>query len=82
MSCRELHQKTNVLTVQIEELKVENLKLKEEINASSHEKLMGGEQGMETLKLKNKFLQEKIESQVCKIVKKIQNQEDKNFAIF
>lgn len=65
---RELHQKTNVLTVQIEELKIENLKLKEEMVASSHEKLMGGEQGMETLKLKNKFLQEKIESQVKNIL--------------
>jgi len=48
----------------MEELKVENSKLKEEISVSSHENLMGGEQGLETMKLKNKFLQEKIESQV------------------
>ncbi len=41
----------------VEELRVENLKLKDELAAVSHNKLMEGEQGLETLKLRNKFLQ-------------------------
>ncbi len=36
---------------------MENLKLKDELAAVSHNKLMEGEQGLETLKLRNKFLQ-------------------------
>ncbi len=41
----------------VEELRVENLKLKDDLAAVSHNKLMEGEQGLETLKLRNKFLQ-------------------------
>ena len=54
---RDLQVKTNVLNVKLEELKVENLSLKDELAAVSHNQLMGGEQGMETLRLRNKFLQ-------------------------
>jgi hypothetical protein len=54
---RDLQVKTNVLNVKLEELKVENLSLKDELAAVSHNQLMGGEQGLETLRLRNKFLQ-------------------------
>ena len=54
---RDLNSQSNVLTVKIEELRVENLRLKEEAAAVSHNTLMEGEPGMETLKLRNKFLQ-------------------------
>ena len=53
---RDLNSQTNVLIVKIEELKVENLRLKDELAAVSHNTLMEGEQGLETLKLRNKFL--------------------------
>ena len=54
---RDLQVKTNVLNVKLEELKTENLSIKDELAAVSHNQLMGGEQGMETLRLRNKFLQ-------------------------
>jgi hypothetical protein len=42
------------------EFQVENLSLKDELAALSHNQLMGGEQGMETLRLRNKFLQVRL----------------------
>ena len=56
-AARDLNSQTNLLSVKVEELKVENLRLKEELEAVSHNKLMEGESGLETLKLRNKFLQ-------------------------
>ena len=56
-AAKDLQVKTNVLSVKLDELTVENLKLKDEMAALSHNQLMGGEPGLETLRLKNKFLQ-------------------------
>lgn len=54
---RELNIKTNVLTVRFEEANAEARKLREEMEQTSHGKLMAEPQGVETLKLRNKFLQ-------------------------
>ena len=56
-AAKDLQVNTNVLTVKLDELKLENLKLKDDMAALSHNQLMGGEPGLETLRLKNKFLQ-------------------------
>ena len=54
---RELNIKTNVLTVRFEEANAEARKLREEMESKKHVQLMGEPQGVETLKLRNKFLQ-------------------------
>ena len=54
---RELNIKTNILTVKFEEANAEARKLREEMEATRHGQLMGEPQGVETLKLRNKFLQ-------------------------
>ena len=54
---RELNIKTNVLTVRFEEATAEAKKLREEIDATRHGQLMKEPQGVETLKMRNKFLQ-------------------------
>ena len=54
---RELNIKTNVLTVRFEEANAEARKLREEMEVTRHGQLMGEPQGVETLKLRNKFLQ-------------------------
>ena len=54
---RELNIKTNILTVRFEEANAEANKLREEIEKARHGQLMGEPQGVETLKLRNKFLQ-------------------------
>lgn len=59
--------KTNLLSVKMEELTVINARLEEELKTSEHTQLMEGQQGLETLKLRNKFLQERIEQQEKKI---------------
>ena len=51
--------KANVLTVKVEELSLVNSRLEEELKTSQHSQLMEGEKGLETLKLRNKFLQVK-----------------------
>ena len=52
-----LNIKTNVLTVRFEEATAEARKLREEMDATRHGQLMGEPQGVETLKMRNKFLQ-------------------------
>ena len=54
---RELNIKTNVLTVRFEEATAEARKLREEMDATRHGQLMKEPQGVETLKMRNKFLQ-------------------------
>ena len=54
---RELNIKTNVLTVRFEEANAEARKLREEMDATRHGQLMKEPQGVETLKMRNKFLQ-------------------------
>ena len=54
---RELNIKTNILTVKFEEANAEARKLREEMEATRHGQLMGEPQGVETMKLRNKFLQ-------------------------
>ena len=54
---RELNIKTNVLTVRFEEATAEAKKLREEMDATRHGQLMKEPQGVETLKMRNKFLQ-------------------------
>jgi hypothetical protein len=54
---RDLNAQTNVLNVKLEDLRLENLRLREDLEAAGHDKLMEGQQGLETLKLRNKFLQ-------------------------
>ena len=54
---RELNTRTNVLTVKLEEARMEVRRQHEEIEVSKHGQLMGEPQGVETLKLRNKFLQ-------------------------
>ena len=54
---RELNIKTNVLTVRFEEATAEARKLREEMDATRHGELMAEPQGVETLKMRNKFLQ-------------------------
>ena len=49
--------KTNVLTVRFEEATAEAKKLREEMDATRHGQLMKEPQGVETLKMRNKFLQ-------------------------
>ena len=51
----------------MKELQVENTKLREELESVNHNLLMESSQGTETLKLKNKFLQDRIEAQERKI---------------
>ena len=51
----------------MEELTMTNTKLEEDLKATQHSHLMDGQQGLETLKLRNKFLQERIEQQEKKI---------------
>merc|ERR1719412_446280 len=46
---------------------MENNKLREELEATRHDFMMQGTQGLETLKMKNKFLHERIEAQERKI---------------
>ncbi|TRY62027.1 hypothetical protein TCAL_01502 [Tigriopus californicus] len=48
-------------------LEKENQTLKEKITKLKHQELMNEQQGLETMKLRNKFLQERIESQERKI---------------
>ena len=49
--------KTNVLTVRFEEATAEARKLREEMDATRHGQMMKEPQGVETLKMRNKFLQ-------------------------
>ena len=58
---------TNLMTVKMEEILRENEKLKEEISTGKHLKMLDEDQGVETYKLRNKFLQERIEAQERKI---------------
>ena len=59
--------KSNLNEIKIKELQVENSKLREELEATRHDFMMQGTQGLETLKMKNKFLQDRIEAQERKI---------------
>jgi len=59
--------KDNIAEIKNKELQVENAKLREELEATRHSLLMQGSQGTETLKMRIKFLQERIESQERKI---------------
>ena len=59
--------KANITEVKMRELQVENTKLREELETAQHSLLMESGQGTETLKLKNKFLQDRIEAQERKI---------------
>ena len=58
----ELNMKTNILTVRLEEANADANKLREEMEAARHGQLMGEPQGVETMKLRNKFLQVKHEN--------------------
>ena len=46
-----------MLTVRFEEATAEARKLREEMDATSHGQMMKEPQGVETLKMRNKFLQ-------------------------
>ena len=59
--------KSNLNEIKVKELQVENGKLREELEATRHDFMMQGTQGLETLKMKNKFLQDRIEAQERKI---------------
>ena len=66
-AARDAQIKNNMLTVKVDELNVENKKLTEHLTNIQHNQLMEGQKGLETLKLRNKFLQERIEQQEKKI---------------
>lgn len=51
----------------VQQLQKEKEQLKEQIEAIQHDKMMGEAQGVETMKLRNRFLQERIEAQERKI---------------
>ena len=53
----ELNTNRNILTVRYEEAKAEARQLREKMEVAEHGQLMGEPQGVETLKLRNKFLQ-------------------------
>lgn len=59
--------KTQVYSGKIEELEQEKHKMAKEIETLKHQQLMGEAQGVETLKLRNKLLHERIETQERKI---------------
>lgn len=59
--------KSNINEIKMKELQVENEKLREELEGTRHDFMMQGPQGIETLKLRNKFLQDRIEAQERKI---------------
>ena len=59
--------KSNISEIKMKGLQVENSKLREELEATRHDFMMQGTQGIETLKLRNKFLQDRIEAQERKI---------------
>ena len=59
--------KANITEIKMRELQVENAKMKEELESINHNILMESSQGIETLRLKNKFLQDRIEAQERKI---------------
>lgn len=60
--------KSHIQEIKFKELQIENSKLREELESTRHDFMMQGSQGLETLKLRNKFLQERIEAQERKIV--------------
>merc|ERR1740129_1974111 len=49
--------KSNINEIKLKELQMENGKLREELEATRHDFMMQGTQGLETLKMRNKFLQ-------------------------
>ena len=59
--------KSNINEIKMKELQVENTKLRSELEETRHDFMMQGSQGLETLKLRNKFLQDRIEAQERKI---------------
>ena len=59
--------KGNITEVKLKELQVENSKLREELEATRHDYIMQGTQGIETMKMRNRFLQSRIEAQERKI---------------
>ena len=59
--------KGNITEIKMKELQVENAKLRDELEATRHDYVMQGTQGIETMKLRNRFLQSRIEAQERKI---------------
>ncbi len=61
------HTQAAIVGIKVQELQKENEQLREEVEALKHNTLMHGSQGMETLRLKNKFLTDRVEAQERKI---------------
>jgi predicted RNase H-like nuclease (RuvC/YqgF family) len=59
--------RANIADIKMKETQMENARLKEELEASKHNITMQSSQGVETLKLRNKFMQDRIEAQERKI---------------
>ena len=59
--------KGHITEIKMKELQVENASLREELEATRHDYVMQGSQGLETQKLRNRFLQSRIEAQERKI---------------
>lgn len=59
--------KSQAFSGRVEELESEKVRLGAEVEQLKHQQLMGEAQGVETLKLRNKLLQERIETQERKI---------------
>ncbi len=62
-----VHSQAAIANIKVQELQQENAQLSEELEALKHNALMQSSQGMETLRLKNKFLQDRVEAQERKI---------------
>ena len=59
--------KGHITEIKMKELQMENASLREELEANRHDYVMQGSQGVETQKLRNRFLQSRIEAQERKI---------------